>query len=152
MEGVGTAHRHELVEDSIMCNPTFRFRSVMLAAWLAPSLAFAGQLPARFTLGQYVPEHAWFFIHAVDNPDRAWIEQQWGELFDALKNSGIDRDITTLVMSALTDEDRAKADATIQKVTGLIRGVGWGDLLRKEFAFAEGVSPTSSGYGYVFLA
>jgi hypothetical protein len=136
----------------IMCNPTFRFRSVMLAAWLAPTLAFAGQLPARFTVGQYVPEHAWFFIHAVHNPDRAWIEQQWGEVYDAFKNSGIDRDITTLVMSALTDEDRAKADATIQKVTSLIRGVGWGDLIGKEFAFAEGVSPTSSGYGYVFLA
>lgn len=134
-----------------MCNPTFRFRSVMLAAWLTPSLALAGQLPARFTLGQYVPEHAWFFVHAADNPDRAWIEQQWGEVFEAFKNSGIDHDITTLIMSALTDEDRAKADATIQKVTSLIRGVAWGDLIGKEFAFAEGVSPTSSGYGYLLL-
>ncbi len=135
-----------------MCNPTFRFRSVMLAVWLAPTLAFAGQLPARFTLGQYIPEHAWFFIHHADNPERAWIEQQWGEVFEALKNSGIDRDITTLVMSALTDEDRAKADATIQKVTGLLHGVSWGDLIGKEFAFAEGVSPSSSSYGYVLLA
>jgi len=134
-----------------MCNPTFRFRNLILAAWLAPSLAFAGQLPARFTLGQYVPEHAWFFMHAVDNPDREWIEQQWGEVFEAFKNSGIDRDITTLIMSALTDEDRAKADATIQKVTDLIRGVSWGDLIGKEFAFAEGVSPTSTGYGYLLL-
>lgn len=152
MEGVGNVHRREFVEDLIMCHPTFRFRSVVLAAWLAPTLAFAGQLPARFTLGQYIPEHAWFFIHHADNPERAWIEQQWGAVFDALKNSGIDRDITTLVMSALTDEDRVKADATIQKVTSLISGVSWGDLIRKEFAFAEGVSPTSSSYGYVLLA
>ena len=134
-----------------MCNPTIRFRGVMFAAWLAPSLAFAGQLPARFTVGQYVPEHAWFFVHAVDNPDRAWIDQQWGEVYDAFKSSGIDRDITTLFMSALTDEDRVKADATIQKVTGLLRGVAWGELIGKEFAFAEGVSPTSTGYGYLFL-
>ena len=134
-----------------MCNPTFRFRSVMLAAWLAPSLAFAGQLPARFTLGQYIPEHAWFFLHGVDNPDRAWIEQQWVEVFDALKNSGIDRDITTLVMSALTDEDRAKAEETIQKVTSLIRGVNWGDLAKHEFLFAEGISPSPYGYGYVAM-
>lgn len=144
--------RFGIEEELIMCNPTFRFRSVMLAAWLAPSFAFAGQLPARFTVGQYVPEHAWLFIHAVDNPDRAWIDQQWAEVFDAFKNSGIDGDITKLVMSALTDEDRAKADATIQKVTSLIRGVSWGDLIGKEFAFAEGVSPTSTGYGYVLLA
>lgn len=135
-----------------MCNPTFRFRSAMLAAWLVPSLAFAGQLPARFTLGQYVPEHAWFFIHAANNPERAWIEQQWCEVFDALKNSGIDRDITTLVMSALTDEDRAKADTTIQKVTNLVQGVRWSDLAAKEFVFAEGVTPTTYAYGYVGLA
>jgi len=135
-----------------MCIPTSRYCSVMLAALLAPSIAFAGQLPARFTVGQYVPEHAWFFVHAAHNPDRAWIEQQWSEVFDALKNSGIDRDITTLVMSALTDEDRAKADATIQRVTNLIRGVTWGDLIGKEFAFAEGITPSSSGYGYLLLA
>jgi len=123
----------------------------MLAAWLAPSLAFAGQLPARFTLGQYVPDHAWLYVHAAHNPERAWIEQQWAGVFDALKNSGIDRDITTLVMSALSDEDRAKAEATIEKVTKLLRGVHWGDLTKHEFLFAEGISPTPYGYGYVFL-
>lgn len=134
-----------------MCSPTFRFRSVILAAWLAPSLAFAGQLPARFTLGQYVPEHAWLYIHAAHNPERAWIEQQWAGVFEAFKNSGIDRDITTLVLSALSDEDRAKAEQTIEKVTNLIRGVNWGDLTWHEFVFAEGISPSPFGYGYLFL-
>lgn len=135
-----------------MCSPTFQRRIAALAACLAPTLVFAGQLPARFTLGQYVPDNAWFYIHAADNPDRAWVEQQWAEVFGALKNSGIDRDITTLVMSALSDEDRAKAEATIQKVTTLVRGVNWGDLARKEFVFSEGITPTTSAYGYVLLA
>jgi hypothetical protein len=135
-----------------MCSPTFQRRIAALAACLAPTLAFAGQLPARFTLGQYVPDNAWFYLHAAYNPDRAWVEQQWAEVFDALKNSGIDRDITTLVMSALSDEDRAKAEATIQKVTTLVRGVSWGDLARKEFVFSEGITPTTSAYGYVLLA
>jgi len=135
-----------------MCSPRFQRRIVALAVCLAPTLVFAGQLPARFTLGQFVPDNAWFYIHAADNPDRAWVEQQWAEVFDALKNSGIDRDITTLVMSALSDEDRAKAEATIQKVTTLVRGVSWGDLARKEFVFSEGITPTTYAYGYVLLA
>ena len=135
-----------------MCSPTFQRRIAALAVCLAPTLVFAGQLPARFTLGQYVPDNAWLLVHAADNPDRAWVEQQWAEVFDALKNSGIDRDITTLIMSALSDEDRVKAEATIQKVTTLVRGVNWGDLARKEFVFSEGITPTTSAYGYVFLA
>ncbi|MFH1108634.1 MAG: hypothetical protein V1790_05485 [Planctomycetota bacterium] len=134
-----------------MCSPTFQRRIAALVVCLAPTLVFAGQLPARFTLGQYVPDNAWFYVHAADNPDRAWVEQQWAEVFDALKNSGIDRDITSLVMSALTDEDRAKVDAAIQKVTSLIRGVNWGDLAKHEFLFAEGISPSPYGYGYVAM-
>ena len=129
-----------------------RWRIATLAVWLAPSLTFAGQLPPRFTLGQYVPDNAWFFIHAAENPERAWIEQRWAEVIDALKNSGIDRDITTLVFSVMPEDDRVKAEAAIEKVTGLIRGVSWGDLARREFVFAEGITPTTYGYGYVLLA
>ncbi len=148
----GIVQRLSFVEDPGMYVPNLRSRAVLVATWLAPSLALAGTLPARFTLGQYVPEHAWLYIHAVANPERAWIEQQWADVFDALKNSGIDRDITSLVMSALTDEDRAKAEETIQRVTTLIRGVNWGDLARHEFVFAEGFPPSSHvTYGYVLL-
>jgi hypothetical protein len=116
-----------------------------------PSVAWAGSLPSRFTLGNYVPDRAWFFVHVVDNPDRAWIDQQWSEVIDAFKNSGIDRDITSLILSLMSDEDRAKAQTTIDKVTTLLRGVRWGDLVKHEIVFAEGVSPTPTGYGYVVL-
>ncbi len=132
--------------------PVRRFVGAACAFLFLSSLALAGQLPARFTLGKYVPEQTWLFVHAVDNPERAWLDQKWADVFEALESSGIDKDLTTLVMSALSDEQRVQAQSTIDKVTSLVRGVNWTDLLRQEFVFAEGVSPSAVGYGYLFLA
>lgn len=135
-----------------MVTSSLRRRGLILSLLLVPSLAVAAQLPARFTLGNYVPEHAWFFVHHATNPDRAWIDQKWSEVFDALKKTGVDKDLMTLVMSAVNETDRAKAKDSIDKVTNLVRGVSWSDLAKQEFAFAEGLGSAKDGYGYLLLA
>ena len=45
----------------------------MMAA-LAPPLAAEGVLPARFTLGEYIPANVWMYSHFVHNPERAWLD------------------------------------------------------------------------------
>ena len=125
------------------------FASVV--CWLAPALAVAAQLPDRFTLGRYVPEDAWLFIHGVDNPERKWIDDQWAGVVEAFKSSGIDRDIMALVMSALPDEGRTQVESAIQKTTTLLQGVRWGDLVHREFVFVERLAPNKRGYDYLVL-
>ena len=111
--------------------------TVALCGLSAPA-GLAGDLPARFTLGRYIPADSWMFINQVHNPERAWVEAQMDEVFQALKESGIDRDLTSLVLSLLgSDEQRAEFEVTLDKVTKLIKAVRWGDLFGGETAFAE---------------
>ena len=105
---------------------------------LLGSLARAGNLPARFTLGRYIPADVWIYWHAVDNPERAWIGEQWDEVWTALKQTGIHQDIIELVLSKVGAEQRAEFDEHVSKVSDLAAGVRWDDLFGGEIAFARG--------------
>jgi len=124
----------------------------LLGVLSAPMALRAAELPANFSLGRFVPADTWLYIHAAENPDAAWIEKKWCEVWDALASSGIDADITKLIYSALSEEDRATTQAAVEKWTELGRRVNWGDLLRKEMVFAERLSSTKIGFDYIFIA
>ncbi|UCC29450.1 MAG: hypothetical protein JSU86_14755 [Phycisphaerales bacterium] len=127
-------------------------RYATFVVWsLAPSLAFAGPLPDRFTLGRYIPGDVWFYVHSVHNPERVWLDAEWAEVWQALRKSGIDRDIMFLVASALSGEDHVQAEATLQKWTALLKKVRWGDICAREFAFAERLAKGSVGPEYIAL-
>ncbi len=123
--------------------------SVALGLMLWPCAAAAAPvqvLPERFTLGRYVPGDWWMYLHFVHNPEHDWLEKEWAEVWDALKKTGLDKDIMSLVLSALSDEDRAQTEATVGKIKELLAGVRWGDLLGREVVFAERVAPPMPEY------
>ncbi len=130
--------------------PSGRYATFVVCS-LAPSLALAGPLPDRFTLGRYIPGDVWFYVHSVHNPERAWLDAEWAEVWHALRESGIDRDIMFLVASALSGEDRVQTEATLQKWTALLEAVRWGDICAREFAFAERLAKGSVGPEYIAL-
>lgn len=121
-----------------------RYALLILGA-LAPTFVTAGPLPQRFTLAKYVPDDVWLYVHSVDNPERAWIRERWADIFKTLEGTGIDRDIKSLVLSAVPDEDRAEWQANIDEWTGLIKSVRWGELVEHEFVLAERLQISSSG-------
>ncbi len=116
------------------------------------SVVHAGELSSSYTLGRYIPGDSWMYVHSVENPQREWINQQWDEFFTALKQSGIDRDLTSLVFSMVGEEQAKEIEEAIQKAVNLISSVEWKALGSKEFAFSERFMPTSIGPEYVFLA
>ena len=123
-----------------------------VALGLLASRAFADPLPAQFTLAHYIPQDAFLFVDKVRNPERAWVEDRWCNVWDAFVASGIDRDLTASVLSLLSDEDRAGTQASVERAVALIKAVRWQDLVAKELAFAERVTTTLPGYEYAFLA
>lgn len=130
--------------------PCGRYATFVVCS-LVTSQAFAGPLPDRFTLGRYIPGDVWFYVHSADNPERAWLDAEWAEVWQALRESGIDRDIMFLVASALGGEDHVQADATLQKWTALLDKVRWGDICAREFALAERLAKGSVGPEYIAL-
>lgn len=125
--------------------------TMFVLAGLLPVAARAAQLPDKFTLGRYVPADVWLYIHGAENPERAWIDAQWGKVLDALKKSGIDRDVISLALSSLDEAKRTEVQATIDKWTGLAKAIQWGDLVSKETLFAERVGTTPAMYEYFVL-
>ncbi len=130
--------------------PVTRCTTLSVACMLLSSVALAGPLPDRFTLGRYIPGDVWLYVHGVHNPERAWLDAEWAEVLDALKESGIDRDITNLLASVLGDEDRPKAERLLQ----LFQDVRWADLVvnGEEFAIGERLTLGVIPYEYFFLS
>ena len=128
------------------------WRLALALGSLWPSLALAGPLPDRFTLGKCVPADCWMYVHAAKNPERVWIDKKWSDVFQALKDSGIAHDAISLVMSSLGDADRAEAQTAVDKVTSLIEGVNFGALIDRELVFAERPGGGRFGFDYIMVA
>lgn len=127
-------------------------RWALLLFALPLAAARAGEPPANFTLGKYVPEECWMYVHAVDNKERAWINERWSQVFAELKGTGIGADLKSLIVSLAEPGDREKIDAVVTKVIGFVSSVNWGDLAANEFVIAERIhGAMPPGYEYVLL-
>ncbi len=127
--------------------------TAVIAGGLISATTLAGELPKQFTLGRFVPDNAWLFINTVQNPEREWVDAQTADVFDALKASGIDRDMISLVLSMIQDdEQRTEVEASLDKLSSLVNGVDWQDLFSREYVFAERIGNGLPGYEYIFLA
>ncbi|MGD2109363.1 MAG: hypothetical protein PVI86_08215 [Phycisphaerae bacterium] len=119
-----------------------------------PSLALAGQLPRQFTLGNYIPGDVWMYTHVVQNPERRWLDAEWGDVFAALKASGADQDVVALVLDVLGDSLGPRTFNADERETWkqLFRNVKWGELFASEFAFAERLGTEPVHLDYILLA
>lgn len=97
----------------------------------------AGDLPQNFTLGNYIPDGGWLYIHGVHGEHMQWLQDEWNEVFDMLQKSKIHKDVMSLAMSEMDAEQKVEAQAMIDKVTTLVQGVDWAKLVGREFAFHE---------------
>lgn len=129
------------------------FASLVLALGVlaAAPIQAATPLPAPFTLGKCVPGDAWMYVHVVTNPERAWLEAKWSEIYAELKKTGVDQDLVKLFMSMLGDTERVSVQAGMDKVLTLLQGVNWADLTDKEFVFAERPSDSMIGFDYLII-
>lgn len=118
-----------------------------------PPAAVRAQMPEHFTLGKYIPDDVWLYIHGAQTPDSKWLHEQWSRVWRALDESGIANDLVGLVLSMAPAEERAAWEAKIHSSKDLAAAVGWSDIFcGKEFAFAERGSTTALGYDYFLLS
>lgn len=122
--------------------------TVLIVAGVLASPSQAEPLPNQFTLGRYIPGDVWMYVHTVHNPQRAWLEQEWGEFFAELETSGVDSDIAMLLLTELADGDTEPIKAILSR----IREVRWRDLWGREMVVAKRVTtgPANSGHFFLF--
>jgi hypothetical protein len=115
------------------------------------SAAAAAGLPDQFTLGRFVPKDVWFYVHAVHNPEREWIDAQWAEVLEAVRGAGIDREIAELFLSALGPERRQELEPKLERMLNALRSVQWSELCGREFVMAQRLSTCSRRHDYIML-
>jgi tetratricopeptide (TPR) repeat protein len=119
-----------------------RLSGVAVALLLVASVAaptYAADKP--FTLAGAVPNDVFLCIAAQHNPEREFLENYWGEVFDALKHCGVGEDLLELIGSSLDAEQKAEVERLKQRASELLAGVDWEQLLGQEMVFAERLSP-----------
>ncbi|MFQ5462224.1 MAG: hypothetical protein ACE5E5_06305 [Phycisphaerae bacterium] len=127
-----------------------RFWGVSFLLFATPVVLGRG-LPENLTLGNYVPGDAWFFMDFGDNPENAWLDDEWSEVCEAFHKSGIHRDLISLVTSMASEENRADLEASIETMTNLVRQVQWSDLFGVEASFAMRMAKLPVPYDYIIL-
>ena len=106
---------------------------ILLAAFLTPVQAEEG----AFTLTRQIPADVFLYVGGRHNPERAFLEEYWGEVFTALKNSGIGDDLLELIGSMMDAGQKSEMERLKGLARDLIAGVDWSELGGGEFAFAE---------------
>ena len=105
----------------------------LLAAGL-PVPATAKELPK---LVSAVPDDVFICVAGRHNAERKFLEDYWGEVIDAFKQTGITSDVMELLGSFLGDEQRAEVDRLKERASQLLDGVDWKALGGGEMVFAE---------------
>ena len=120
-----------------------------VAGMLAPAPAMAGE---KFTLATVVPDDVFLLASDSPNVEREFLDKYWGEVYDALRETGIGADAMELISSLLGEEQVAEVERLKALATELVDGVNWDDLVGKEFAFAMRMPPAIQEAGHVTIA
>jgi hypothetical protein len=104
---------------------------------LMPGAVRAGELPKSFTLGQYVPGDYWMYVHVAHNPEADFVCRYWDRVFAGLMDCGVGEELQKVFLNVMNQDERAQFTAFCTRASELVRGVRWGDLVSREFVFAE---------------
>ena len=107
--------------------------TIVLGAMVVCPAALANEPAGKFTLAKLAPAESIVYAHCVHNAEREFLEKHWSHVWEALKSSGIDADIKTLISKKLhTEEEQADLDTKWSKAVELCKGVRWSDLRHHE--------------------
>jgi len=114
---------------------------LVTALFVAALVGPAPGVEDGFTLAHAIPHDVFMYVAERHNPDREFREQYWGEVFEALAQSGVGDDLLELFGSLLGAKQTAEIERLKQRATQLLDGVDWEQLAAREFVFAERFVP-----------
>ncbi len=118
---------------------------------LSCSSVFAGDAIKDFTLGRYVPENAWMYIHELNTEERAFICEHNDRVAQAFLDSGIINEVRTLIASNMTDDtQRASFENQWKLVHDAVQDVPWDSLAATEFVYAQQMVPMVPRHIFLF--
>ncbi|MCO6438776.1 MAG: DUF3352 domain-containing protein [Phycisphaerae bacterium] len=115
-------------------------RTITLALVAAMLPLGAGPVQAagqKFTLPEAVPADVFLCVAGRTDKESQFVEEYWGEVFEAFHNSGILEDLMGMMTGALGSSQQAQVDEYRTMIHDLITGVDWSGLAAKEMVYAQ---------------
>ncbi len=75
------------------------------------------------------------------NPERAFLDAYWSDVWNAFEESGVAPDLFELLFSLADERTRAEVERVVDRFTELFATVDWTALGQGEFVFAERMEP-----------
>jgi hypothetical protein len=131
-----------------MNRSTFFLVGTLVVALVATAFVMPSQTAAlpsspaedEFSFAEIIPNDVFLYVSSKKNPERAFLDQYWGEVFEALRESGIGEDVISLFSSLVgigNEEVAAEVGRLRERALRLVDGVDWEMLAGKETVFAE---------------
>lgn len=114
---------------------------LIVALLLAAPTDMARADQGGFTLARFVPDDVFLYAAERHNPERDFLRDYWGTVFEVLAQSGVDEDVIELFGSLLYREQPEQVERLKRRISELLAGVDWHDLVGHEFAFVERLAP-----------
>ncbi|MFH1747542.1 MAG: tetratricopeptide repeat protein [Planctomycetota bacterium] len=118
-------------------------RKSLLCGGLAVLLAVTTlSTPARaddgqFTLARAIPNDVFLYVATQHNPEREFLEEYWGKVFEALAQCGIGEELLGLLGAVLDGDEMDEVERLKERAAYLLEQVEWKQLIGGEFVFAE---------------
>ncbi len=116
-------------------------RLILIASILFGALIPAAQAadkPNPWSLARAIPSDCWLYTHVTRNEERGFFFNHWNTVYQALRETGIDQDVKSLIAAQITDsEDQASFNTHWDNMIQKISAVNWSDLAYHEFVFAQ---------------
>jgi tetratricopeptide (TPR) repeat protein len=107
---------------------------MLMAGTLSSSLVAQD---ADFQLMNAIPDDMFVVTASRPHPQRQFLDDYWGQVWQAFEDSGTTGEVLELVLSFTDDEHRSKFNRIRKHFTGLAGNVQWSELGSKEVAFGE---------------
>lgn len=103
----------------------------------APAAARPQETAARSPLVAAIPSDVFIVSGQRHNPERAFLEQYWGEVWGAFEESGVAPEFFEMLASRMDEATRAEMERVIDRFAEALAAVDWKALGEGEFVFAE---------------
>lgn len=110
---------------------------------LFPSASRAELDLKRFPLSRAIPADAFIAVAARANPERAYLDEYWGEVIQAFMDSGVLDDVWDLITNAMNEEQLETVEDVRDRFGELCQRVDWCDLFGGEMVHAGRFSMTA---------
>lgn len=121
--------------------------SAVLVGLLAFAVPSEAQGSGDFALPAMVPDDVFIVASTHSNPERAFLNEAWGEVWEEFEASGVIEDVVGLLESKMGEQEREHASRLFDRFSALAGAVDWTGMEQGETLFAERLMPGHGNNG-----